>query len=58
MDGGTKKRKVGTSKAVELAENEDQGIGEDAGDDEDDEDELYEEPTKKKPRKTRKAKVV
>ncbi|KAH7563133.1 hypothetical protein BM1_00180 [Bipolaris maydis] len=57
-NGGRKKRKAGTSKPVELAQKEDQGTGEDAGEDEDDEDELYKEPTKKKPRKTRKAKAV
>ncbi|EOA81260.1 DNA repair protein rad2 [Exserohilum turcicum] len=60
-----KKRKAATSKPVSLAEKEDRVIGEDAGEeefvdndnDEEDEDELYEEPTKKKPRRTRKAKT-
>ncbi|USP82650.1 hypothetical protein yc1106_09924 [Curvularia clavata] len=53
-----KKRKAATRKPTSLAEKEDQGAGDDAEEDEDDEDELYEEPSKKKSRKTRKAKAV
>jgi DNA excision repair protein ERCC-5 len=50
---GRKKRRAARTRSTPLVEDGDQGNDEDAGQEEDNEDELYKEPMKKKPRKTR-----